>query len=161
VDPDGKTIKEFKPELLGKADVSAGSFRLVKQGLFAVVNEPGGTGGMARLYDVRVAGKTGSSQVVKLRDSKSATPYQYRDHALFVAFAPYEKPEIAVAVVVEHGEHGGSAAAPIAGRIIRAWFDGKNPQNKAPRQQNDDGENQEQSRSSEKEPAKSEGAAHD
>ncbi|HWI40489.1 MAG TPA: penicillin-binding transpeptidase domain-containing protein, partial [Verrucomicrobiae bacterium] len=52
-------------------------------------------------------------------------PYQYRDHALFVAFAPYEKPEVAVAVVVEHGEHGGSSAAPIAGAILRAYFEGK------------------------------------
>ena len=85
------------------------------------VNDGGGTGGAARLPDVHVAGKTGSSQVVKLRDGKrGAIPYQYRDHALFVAFAPYEKPEIAVAVVVEHGEHGGSAAGPIAGRPDRA-----------------------------------------
>ncbi len=133
VDSDGKLLKEFKPELLGTTGISADKFRLVKQGLFAVVNEPGGTGAMARLYDVHVAGKTGSSQVVKLRDSKLSTPWQFRDHALFVAFAPYEKPEIAVAVVVEHGEHGGSAAAPIAGRILRAWFDGKKPKKEAPR----------------------------
>lgn len=127
VDADGKPLKEFKPEIMGTTGIPAERFRLVKQGLFAVVNEPGGTGGMARLYDVRVAGKTGTSQVVKMRDSSRGTPWQYRDHALFVAFAPYEKPEIAVAVVVEHGEHGGSAAAPIAGRMLRAWFDGKKP----------------------------------
>ena len=132
VDTDGKSLKEFKPEILGQTGISAEKFRLVKQGLFAVVNEPGGTGGMARLSDVRVAGKTGTSQVIKMRDSKKGTPYQYRDHALFVAFAPYDKPEIAVAVVVEHGEHGGSAAAPIAGRILRAYFDGKKPVTKAP-----------------------------
>jgi penicillin-binding protein 2 len=65
--------------------------------------------------------------VVKLRDSKQGTPYQYRDHALFVAFAPYDKPEVAVAVVVEHGEHGGAAAAPIAGKMLRAYFDSKKP----------------------------------
>ena len=132
VDADGKPLKEFKPEVMGTTGVSADKFKLVKQGLFAVVNEPGGTGATARLSDVHVAGKTGSAQVVKLRDSKQATPYQYRDHALFVAFAPYEKPEIAVAVIVEHGEHGGSAAAPIAGRIMRAWFDGKKPARKEP-----------------------------
>ncbi len=127
VDADGKTLRETKPEIIGNAPFSKESFRLVKQGLLAVVNEPGGTGAMARLYDVKVAGKTGTSQVVKLRDSKQGTPYQYRDHALFVAFAPYDKPEVAVAVVVEHGEHGGSAAAPIAGRILRAYFDSKKP----------------------------------
>jgi len=98
--------------------------------MLAVVNEPGGTGAAARQYDVKVAGKTGTSQVVKLRDSKRGTPYQYRDHALFVAFAPFDKPEIAVAVIVEHGEHGGAAAAPIVSRILRAYFDGKKPQKK-------------------------------
>lgn len=127
VDTDGKTLKEFKPEVVGRTGVSAEHFRMVKQGLFSVVNDPGGTGGMARLHDVRVAGKTGTSQVVKMRDSKRGTPYQYRDHALFVAFAPYDKPEIAVAVIVEHGEHGGSAAGPIAGRMLQAYFDGKKP----------------------------------
>jgi penicillin-binding protein 2 len=125
IDPDGRTVKEFGPEVLAKTGLRPESFRLVKEGLLAVVNEPKGTGGMARLYEVRVAGKTGTSQVVKLRDSRGSIPYQYRDHALFVAFAPYEKPEIAVAVVVEHGEHGGSAAAPIAGRLLRAYFEGK------------------------------------
>lgn len=140
VDSDGKTLKEFKPELLGTTGISADKFKLVKQGLFAVVNDPGGTGGMARLYDVHVAGKTGSAQVVKLRDSKMATPWQFRDHALFVAFAPYEKPEIAVAVVVEHGEHGGSAAAPIVARMMRAWFDGKKPKKEAVRTRDGEGE---------------------
>ena len=130
VDSDGKTIRETSNEIIGTTSFSKESFRLVKLGMLAVVNEPGGTGSMARLYDVKVAGKTGTSQVVKLRDSKSGTPYQYRDHALFVAFAPFEKPEIAVAVVVEHGEHGGAAAAPIAGRILRAYFDGKKPPRK-------------------------------
>jgi penicillin-binding protein 2 len=133
VDADGKMLRETKTEIVGTTSFSKESFRLVKQGLFAVVNEPGGTGGMARQYDVKVAGKTGTSQVVKLRDSKKNTAYQYRDHALFVAFAPFEKPEVAVAVVVEHGEHGGAAAAPIAGRILRAYFDSKKPPRKEPR----------------------------
>lgn len=132
VDADGKLLRETKPEVIGNAAFSKESYRLVKQGLLAVVNESGGTGAMARLYDVKVAGKTGTSQVVKMRDSKQGTPYQFRDHALFVAFAPFDKPEIAVAVVVEHGEHGGSAAAPIAGRILRAYFDGKKPVRKVP-----------------------------
>ena len=127
VDADGKQLAETRPEVMGTPGFSKESYRLVKQGLFAVVNEAGGTGGMARMYDVRVAGKTGTSQVVKMRDSNKGTPYQFRDHALFVAFAPYDKPEIAVAVVVEHGEHGGSAAAPIVARILRTYFDAKKP----------------------------------
>jgi penicillin-binding protein 2 len=125
IDQEGKVIKEFKPEVAAQAGIDRRSFRLVKEGLFAVVNEAGGTGGSARLYEVRVAGKTGTSQVVKLRDKKGFIPYQYRDHALFVAFAPYEKPEVAVAVVVEHGEHGGGTAAPIAGNMLRAYFESR------------------------------------
>ena len=106
------------------AGISPRSLALVKEGLQAVVNEPGGTGGASRIAEVKVGGKTGTSQVVKLRSGKG-NPYQFRDHALFVAFAPVEKPEIAVAVVVEHGEHGGSTAAPVAGAILRAYFEGK------------------------------------
>ncbi|HJV66163.1 MAG TPA: penicillin-binding protein 2 [Geomonas sp.] len=125
VDQDGRVLKEFQPQVLSRAGLKPETYRLVKEGLFAVVNEPHGTGGMARLSEVKVAGKTGSSQVVKLRAGKGEIPYKYRDHALFVAFAPYEKPEIAVAVIVEHGEHGGSAAAPIAGRMLKAYFEQK------------------------------------
>jgi penicillin-binding protein 2 len=128
VDADGKPLKEIAPEILSKTNISPANFRKLKQGLFDVVNAAGGTGANARLSDVRVAGKTGTSQVVKLsEDRKKSLPYQYRDHALFVAFAPFDKPEIAVAVVVEHGGGGGAIAAPIAGRILRAYFDGKKP----------------------------------
>lgn len=130
IDADGKMLKETKAEIIGTASFPKESYRLVKQGLLDVVNAPGGTGAMARLYDVKVAGKTGTSQVVKLSGSKKDIPYQHRDHALFVAFAPFEKPEIAVSVVIEHGEHGGAAAAPIAGRILRAYFDSKKPPRK-------------------------------
>src|ERR1039458_4930488 len=87
VNPDGKVLKEFLPEVIKKVKTSPDNFRLIKQGLLAVVNEQGGTGGAARLYEVRVAGKTGTSQVVKQRDSRGAIPYEFRDHALFVAFA--------------------------------------------------------------------------
>jgi len=124
-DSNGKVLKEFPSHVIRKTGIRPETYRLVKEGLFAVVNEPQGTGGMARLAEVAVAGKTGSSQVVKLQHDKGEVPYQYRDHALFVAFAPYEKPEIAVAVLVEHGVHGGSAAAPIAGQMLRAYFVGK------------------------------------
>ncbi|MGB9080099.1 MAG: penicillin-binding protein 2, partial [Desulfuromonadaceae bacterium] len=77
VDADGKTLIDTKTEIIGNAPFSKEAYRLVKQGMLAVVNEPGGTGVAARLYDVKVAGKTGTSQVVKLRDSKKGTPYQF------------------------------------------------------------------------------------
>ncbi|MEI6214493.1 MAG: penicillin-binding protein 2 [Desulfuromonadales bacterium] len=144
VDADGKTIRDTKQAVIGTTTFSKEAYRLVKQGLLAVVNEAGGTGAMARLYDVKVAGKTGSSQVVKMRDSKAGTPYKFRDHALFVAFAPFEKPEIAVAVIVEHGEHGGSAAAPIAGRILRTYFDiKKGPRSSTSKSSPEDDDNDE------------------
>lgn len=162
VDTDGKLLKEIKPEVIGAAGFSKEAYRLVKQGLFAVVNEAGGTGGAARLYDVKVAGKTGTSQVVKTRDSKKGIPYQFRDHALFVAFAPFDKPEIAVAVVVEHGEHGGSAAAPIAGRILRTYFDGKKPARRGVSgSRGDDDEPEDSPPPSVKEPRINEDAAND
>ena len=136
IDSEGKSLKEFPPQVSRRTGIKPSSYHLVKEGLFAVVNEPHGTGAMARLSEVQVAGKTGSAQVVKLRDSKGQVPYQFRDHALFVAFAPYEKPEIAIAVIVEHAEHGGSAAAPIAGKLFRAYFEGKGVIKKpAPRKQ--------------------------
>ena len=124
MDRDGKTLKEFKPGVIGKVSLQERNLQAVREGLLAVVNEPRGTGGAARLSQVAVAGKTGTSQVVKLRDTKGGIPYQFRDHALFVAYAPHDRPEIAVAVVVEHGEHGGSAAAPIASAVLRAYFEG-------------------------------------
>ena len=52
-------------------------------------------------------------------------PYKYRDHALFICFAPAENPEIVVAVVVEHGLHGGSAAAPVARAVLEEYFNSK------------------------------------
>ena len=166
VDTDGKTLRETTTEIIGNTSFPKESFRLVKQGMLDVVNAPGGTGAASRLYDVKVAGKTGTSQVVKLGGSKSGTAYQFRDHALFVAFAPFDKPEIAVAVVIEHGEHGGAAAAPIAGRILKAYFDGKKPLDKqtagSSKEHDEDKNTDNNGRSSiVKEPRINGGAAHD
>jgi penicillin-binding protein 2 len=92
--------------------------------LAAVVNEAGGTAFRNRLAEVAYAGKTGTAQVVGRRGDKAAdtSKYEHRDHALFIAYAPAAAPEIAVAVVVEHGGHGGSAAAPIAKAMFEAYF---------------------------------------
>jgi penicillin-binding protein 2 len=148
-DADGRTIKEFQPELLKNIDLKPEHFRLVKEGLLAVVNEPGGTGAAARLYEVKVAGKTGTSQVVKMKEKKEYLKYTHRDHALFVAFAPFDNPEIAVAVVVEHGEHGGGAAAPIAGRILRKYFEMKGVIKSRPSAEDDEAEEEEAEEGSE------------
>ena len=83
----------------------------IRQGMREVVSDPGGTGRRQHWRKVDIAGKTGTSQ----------NPHG-EDHALFVGFAPYDNPHIAVAVVVEHGEHGSSAAAPIAGAIMEKYI---------------------------------------
>ncbi len=100
----------------------------VREGMWAVVNEAAGTAPLARLADplVQMAGKTGSAQVRRvsreLRESghfdSEKLPWEYRPHALFVAYAPYDAPRYALAVVVEHGNAGAAAAAPIAREIM-------------------------------------------
>ena len=100
---------------------------LMREAMWAVVNEPGGTALVARLPDrsVAMAGKTGTSQVRRVsraereRGFRAETlPWEYRPHALFVAFAPYDAPRYAVSVVVEHGLGGAQAAGPIARDIM-------------------------------------------
>jgi penicillin-binding protein 2 len=97
----------------------------LQQALRGVVQEPGGTGGAARTPVAEVAGKTGTAQVVALRggDRNAKTAYRFRDHAWFVAYAPFEDPQIVVAVLVEHGGHGGSAAAPLARKVIESYLE--------------------------------------
>jgi len=104
--------------------------KVVHDGMNAVVNEAGGTARRAKLEnpEILMAGKTGTSQVASLqRDPKTGRilkneelPWRLRDHALFVAFAPTENPRYAAAVVVEHGQSGSRAAAPIAKKIMDA-----------------------------------------
>jgi penicillin-binding protein 2 len=102
--------------------------QMVREGMWAVVNEAGGTAPLAKLADpqVQLAGKTGSAQVRRvsreLRESghfdSEKLPWEYRPHALFVAYAPYEAPRYAVSVVIEHGNAGAAAAAPMARTIM-------------------------------------------
>lgn len=125
-DLDGNVVMESTPEVLTSIGLSPPDLAAVRRGLVAVVNEPGGTARVTQLPGITVAGKTGTAQVVKLKDDRNkneaSIPYRFRDHALFVAYAPEEKPEIAVAVIVEHGMHGGSAAAPVARAILASYF---------------------------------------
>jgi len=88
--------------------------------MWGVVNEPGGTGGNARIQGFDVAGKTGTAQVVGKQSYSKEEDRE--DNAWFVGFAPYRNPEIVVAVFIEHGGHGGSAAAPVAHAILDAYY---------------------------------------
>ncbi|MDP6334814.1 MAG: penicillin-binding protein 2 [Nitrospinaceae bacterium] len=126
-DSEGKVIQEFFPEIVRNVEFDPEILKHLKEGLRGVVNEPRGTGRRARLKNIVVSGKTGTAQVVRMKDSdkinpEDETPYLFRDHAWFVAFAPYEKPEVAVSVIIEHGGHGGATAAPIARKVLESYF---------------------------------------
>ncbi|MGE0222056.1 MAG: penicillin-binding protein 2 [Acetobacteraceae bacterium] len=104
------------------------AMQIIREGMWAVVNEQGGTAPIAKLPDPRwqMAGKTGSSQVRRVsremresgRFDSQKLPWEFRPHALFVAYAPYDSPRYALSVVVEHGNAGAASAAPIARDIM-------------------------------------------
>ncbi|QFS81501.1 Stage V sporulation protein D [Roseivivax sp. THAF40] len=110
----------------------------LRRAMYSVSNNRRGTGYRSRIIDdaMRMAGKTGTSQVRNITAAERARgvtrnedlPWKRRDHALFVNFAPYDQPQIAVAVVVEHGGGGSTAAAPIARDVtLQALFKGDPP----------------------------------
>jgi penicillin-binding protein 2 len=109
-------------------DIRPDLLALVRQGMHDVVNSKRGTANGSRVVDeaLRMAGKTGTSQVRNITAAERAAgvisnddlPWERRDHALFVCFAPYDRPRVAVALVVEHGGGGSAAAAPIARDIL-------------------------------------------
>lgn len=115
-------LKTSEPVLIRKAAVSPETLETAKEALKGVVNEPGGTGSAARSSTIVIGGKTGTAQVVGLKKDPKYLTENLRDHAWFVAFAPVDKPQIALSVIVEHGGHGGSAAAPIAKKAIEAYM---------------------------------------
>jgi penicillin-binding protein 2 len=119
---DGRPDFVVKPEKLGLIDAKAESWRLVDAAMQLVVSS--GTAAQARIPGLTVAGKTGTAQ----------NPHG-DDHAWFIAYAakPGEDPSIAVAVLVEHGEHGSSAAVPIARKVILAHFGMPDPNAPKPR----------------------------
>ncbi|MFL5337884.1 MAG: penicillin-binding transpeptidase domain-containing protein, partial [Geminicoccaceae bacterium] len=105
------------------------NLHLLREGMWAVVNEGGGTAPSARvpIPGVQLAGKTGSTQVRRVsREAREHgfksenLPWEFRPHALFVCYAPYDAPRYAVSVVVEHGNAGAAAAAPLARDIMTA-----------------------------------------
>jgi len=106
------TSSGVRPEILEK----------IRHYLSDVVNEPNGTGWVAKSDVTIIGGKTGTAQVVGIRKDSRDLPEKFRDHAWFVAFAPVERPDIALSVLVEHGGHGGSAAAPVAKKAIEAYM---------------------------------------
>ena len=105
-------------------------FSLIKNGMFSAVNKPFGTAYESRTTKPIFAGKTGTVQVRTITEKERKLgiipnkdlPIEKRDHALFVGFAPYKNPKIAVSIVVEHGGSGSKVAAPIAKKILKKIF---------------------------------------
>jgi len=118
--PAGEILYQAKSEVQSRLGASPAYLEAVRQALVGVVNE--GTAKVARLPHIQVAGKTGTAQVVAMdRDNpKKKRERRMEDHAWFVAYAPADNPRLAVAVLVEHGGHGGEDAAPLARRVIIA-----------------------------------------
>jgi len=128
VGKDDHPVFQFSPTLMDRMDVKWENVELIKNALIGVVNEPRGTGGRARMKDLTVAGKTGTAQVIRLEktedlEEEDEIPIEFRDHAWFVAIAPVENPSLALAILVEHGGHGGSTAAPIAKKLLETYFE--------------------------------------
>ena len=118
--------QEYQTEVLGQVPMSDTALSLVRKGLWSVVNERKGTAWRSRLEHLEFSGKTGTAQVVGRPpegvEDEEQIKEMHKDHAWFVAYAPSVDPEIAVAVIVEHGEHGSSAAAPIASEMVRVYL---------------------------------------
>jgi len=115
-----------EPELIRHIDVKPEHLKEVQEAMYAVANKHGGTA----YYQLRnaawkIAGKTGTAQVVSMaqddEEDKNAGPElrKHKDHAWFMGYAPYDKPQVAFAIFIEHGGHGGSAAGPVAKAIVK------------------------------------------
>jgi penicillin-binding protein 2 len=132
--PKGELIKTFTPELLSDFKLkNEKTLKYVREGLFQVVNNPKGTAFARRGKGIQMAGKTGTSQVVRATADKvyqkcEQMDYDYRHHGVFVGFAPYDKPRIAAAALVEHGCHGSSAATPVVEAVVTAYMQKYHPE---------------------------------
>ncbi|NRB03325.1 MAG: penicillin-binding protein 2 [Rhodobacteraceae bacterium] len=122
----------------GEIGIDPQHMQWVQDAMFSVVNDRRGTAYGSRIIDdsVRMAGKTGTSQVRNITEEERRAgvtrnedlPWERRDHALFVNYAPFDDPKVAVAVVVEHGGGGSKAAAPIARDVtLQALYGGEPP----------------------------------
>ena len=125
-------LKERKFGLYERMYKNSNNIEFVLESMFASTNERFGTSYKSRIEDVKYqyAGKTGTSQVRRITErdreldlDQSEIEYKKRDHALFVAFAPYKNPRYSISILVEHGGSGGKTAAPLAKSIIKDVID--------------------------------------
>ena len=130
-DDQNAVVRPFEPVLLAEAPVDAANLDIVREGMYGAVNWPNGTATRVRVPGVIVAGKTGTAEFYRDadkdgkedRDDKGNLP----THAWFAAFAPYVDPEIVISVFVANGGEGSSVAAPVATKVLNAYFAAKTP----------------------------------
>jgi penicillin-binding protein 2 len=127
---DGIEVNDIQPVVTGSLAISPETMRIVKRGLWEAVNTIKGTARGIKMKQYPISGKTGTAQLIGRKDlepgeteAEQEISDQYKPHAWFVAYAPSEEPRIAVAVIVEHGEHGSTAAAPIAKELIKTYLE--------------------------------------
>lgn len=123
----GEIVEKSKPEEVGQIGVAKETLKAVQKGLYQVANHPRGTAYWYRGVGLEMAGKTGTAQVRSMSSKElfarcEDMPYKDRHHGIFVGYAPFNDPKVAVAAVVEHGCHGSSAAAPIARDVLTAYM---------------------------------------
>ena len=116
IDSDAHILKQFEPAVIRKLPISAANLAIVRDGLRAAVTS--GTSTKVNFAALQVAGKTGTAEYPGPRDRAGHLP----THAWFIAFAPYDDPQIALVVFVEGGGEGSATAVPIAGEILKAYF---------------------------------------
>lgn len=125
---DGTILKTHTPVVLRKLQLNPQHMAAVREGLWGAVHDPQGTGKQARHDHIAIAGKTGTAQVIRLsehnvlRSRQDELPEYQRDHAWFVAYAPFDAPRIAVVVMIEHAGKGGSKFADYAKTLIQAYL---------------------------------------
>jgi len=126
---DNQPIEVKNPEITGGLPAGRETLKIIQKGLLDVVQGDRGTARSIRIKGVEIAGKTGTAQVfsMKKKDRERDEPLDYnlRDHAWFICYAPAENPVIAISVIIEHGEHGSTTAAPVAGNLVRAYLEQK------------------------------------
>ena len=130
-----KYLEDREFQLYERLYKNSRNINFVKDAMFGSTNEQYGTSFGSRIKDLRYqfAGKTGTSQVKRITDAErkldlkqSQIKYKNRDHALYIAFAPYKEPRYSISVLIEHGGSGSKAAAPLASKLIKKIIDRHN-----------------------------------
>lgn len=125
-DANGGLQQDFAPVVTSRLPVKPEDLAVVRQGMWSVVNTERGTGFAAKVPGVTVAGKTGTAEFCEFLPKKNDCRRDDEDnlptHAWFVAYAPYENPEIAIVVFVYDGGEGSATAAPVAQKILQSYF---------------------------------------